>query len=90
MLNNFSSGWNKQFLPSKDFYGENNYAQIPGFYSVDYVIGYEINNLYIFLQVLNATNEIYGGLDATGYDIDLRFNQQLGSNMRIGLNFKFN
>jgi hemoglobin/transferrin/lactoferrin receptor protein len=62
-----------------------------GFVVFDVLVSYRFSkNLYGFCKVTNLTNKNYGGIEATGYDIDLRYNPQLGRNIRFGLSLVMN
>jgi hemoglobin/transferrin/lactoferrin receptor protein len=38
--------------------------------------------------MMNIFDAQYGGLNATGFDVDLRYTPQLGRNIQIGISFK--
>ncbi len=90
--NTLMSGWRRSFLPNKNYYNEQpEYPIIKGYFVTDLTYGYRVhNNLNMFIKVLNLFNTQYGGIDATTLDVDLRYNPQLGRNVRFGLSFMFN
>lgn len=47
-------------------------------------------NLNAFAKVINITNANYGGMEPSGYDIDLDYNPQYGRNIRLGLTMSLN
>jgi hemoglobin/transferrin/lactoferrin receptor protein len=67
------------------------YSETDGFFTIDLSAGFKFHkNLNIFVKVINLLNKEYSGINATGYDVDLRYNPQLGRNIRIGMNFMLN
>jgi outer membrane receptor protein involved in Fe transport len=90
--NTIMSGWKRSFLPNKEYYQLNSdYPNIKGYYIADVILGYRIHkNLNIFAKISNIFNSKYGGIDATSFDIDLRYNPQMGENLRLGLTFIMN
>ncbi len=65
------------------------YANISGYYNLDMVISFHINKqLEAYFKILNVFDNEYGGMDATGSDVDLRYNPQLRRNLRFGLSFR--
>ncbi len=68
-----------------------NQTKIEGFLDIDLVTGFKLNkNITVYLKVINLLDEKYSGIDATGYDIDLNYNPQLGRNFRFGMTFDMN
>lgn len=64
-------------------------AFISGYYTLDMTARYSFNkNLSTFLKVTNMFDEQYGGLNATGFDVDLKYIPQLGRNIQFGVSFK--
>jgi hemoglobin/transferrin/lactoferrin receptor protein len=37
---------------------------------------------------LNVFDKSYGGFNATGFDIDLKYTPQMGRNVQFGISFK--
>ena len=71
------------------FHGK--YSETNGFFTIDLATGLRLHkNLNIFFKVTNLLNKQYAGINSTGYDVDLRYNPQLGRNFRIGMNFIIN
>jgi len=88
---NWSSSWNRTYMPNADYYVNSDYIKIPGFMVYDGIFSFKLNkNLNFFIKMINIFNKNYGGIDATGMDIDLRYNPQYGRNTRIGLSFILN
>lgn len=87
--NVFMSEWyNRFFIPSNAFPGIEN--KTDGYYTLDTIIRYDLNkNLSSYLRVINVFNSDYGGIGATGFDIDLPYNPQYFRTFQFGLNFDF-
>ncbi|TAF66946.1 MAG: TonB-dependent receptor [Cytophagales bacterium] len=84
------TGWQRRFIQSA---GQTEFERnrIEGYYTLDFLARYSMNkNLSIFAKVTNVFNTQYGGIDATGLDIDMRSNPQLGLNTQVGVTFKLN
>ncbi len=91
IYNYWSSGWKRSFLPSIDYYVNDYYPNIDGYFTIDFVAGYRIHkNLNLFLRITNLTNKEYAGLDATQTDVDLRYNIQHGRIIKLGMSFLLN
>jgi len=90
--NTIMSGWKRSFLPYKEYYNLNpSYPNIKGYFTTDVTFGYRIHkNLNIFAKITNFFNNNYGGIDATSFDVDLKYNPQLGQNIKFGLTFIMN
>lgn len=91
----FQAAWSSkiQKLFSTDYgsfiFGD--YSETDGFFTIDVVGGFRFHkNLNLFVKVINLLNKEYAGIDATGYDADLRYNPQLGRNVRFGMTFILN
>ncbi len=64
------------------------YNETNGFFTIDAIGGFRLHkNLNVYLKIINLLNKEYGGIDGTGYDVDLRYNPQLGRNIRFGMTF---
>jgi hemoglobin/transferrin/lactoferrin receptor protein len=86
--NVWSSKWHRRFIPPHTSY-DSDFNTIAGYYTLDAVIRYKWSkHIDTTLKMLNVFNAQYGGIDATGFDIDLRYNPQLGRNVQLGVNFK--
>lgn len=82
----WSSKWNRRYISPVDILENTN--TVKGYFTVDAIVRYKLSkHLNTHFKVLNILNEQYGGIDATGLDIDLRYNPQLGRNVQFGLNF---
>jgi outer membrane receptor protein involved in Fe transport len=67
------------------------YSDTDGYFTIDLVGGFRFHkNLNIYVKVINLLNKEYSGIDGTGYDVDLRYNPQLGRNIRFGMTFILN
>lgn len=90
ILNYWASRSYRQFLPKADYY-LNDYNKINGYFTTDIYTGFRAHqNLNIYLKITNFGNKQYAGIDATGTDVDLRYNPQLGSRWTLGLTFILN
>jgi len=88
---NWANGWNRTYLPSANYYVDPEYTKIENFFTLDGIVSLRLNkNLNFFIKMTNIFDKNYAGIDATGMDIDLRYNPQYGRNTRIGLSFKLN
>jgi len=82
-----SSKWHRRYIAIASEYGSA-YNIVKGYATLDMVARYKWSkNVYTCLKILNVFNTQYGGIDATGLDIDLRYNPQLGRNIQLGVNF---
>jgi hemoglobin/transferrin/lactoferrin receptor protein len=85
--NVFSTKWHRRYIPLAKEYNDP-FNVVNGFYTLDVVARYKWSkNIHTHLKILNVFNAQYGGIDATGLDVDLRYNPQLGTNIQFGLNF---
>jgi len=67
------------------------YSETNGFFTIDATAGFTFHkNLNLYLKVINLLDKEYNGIDATGYDVDLPYNPQLGRNIRFGMTFILN
>jgi len=84
-----TSMWYRSYMPSEEYYYMP-YSQIDGYYSLDVSASYQISKqLNFFFKVINVFDTQYGGIDATGLDIDMQYNPQLRRNFRMGISFSF-
>ena len=82
------SSWINRFAPSFGLVN-NPLFQTEGYYTLDTRIHYQIGpQLSAYCQIDNVFNETYGGIGATGLDIDLPLNPQQRRNIRFGLMVK--
>lgn len=88
--NTYSDGWYNRFIPNAQFYKERSeFFYTQGYYTIDLTARYQISKfLSVFVKTTNLFNARYGGIDATGTDVDLRYNPQLGRNIQIGIGFR--
>ncbi|MCD4794018.1 MAG: TonB-dependent receptor [Bacteroidales bacterium] len=67
------------------------YSESNGFFTIDLTGGFRFHkNLNIFFKINNLLDKTHSGIDGTGYDVDLRYNPQLGRNIRFGMTFLLN
>ena len=67
------------------------YSDTNGFFTIDAIGGFRFHkNLNLYLKVINLLNKEHSGIGGTGYDVDLRYNPQLGRNIRFGMTFILN
>lgn len=82
--NVYCSKWARSYYISND----NGFYWAPSYYNLDIVFTLKINkNLSGIIKVLNALDAQYGGIDAIGMDVDLKYNPQLRRNIRLGLTY---
>lgn len=83
------TGWYRKFLPIGFDFTELGRAYIKGYYTLDFTGRYTFNkNFSAYLRVMNVFNEHYGGLNATGFDVDMIYMPQLLRNVQVGVSFK--
>lgn len=86
------SGWYRKYISSDINLGRGDdvfKAFIKGYYTLDMAARYTFNkNLATFVKITNMFDTQYGGLSATGFDVDLKYSPQLGRNVQIGVSFK--
>lgn len=64
-------------------------VETEGYYNIDIVARYSVNKfLSAYVKVMNVFDNEYGGIDATGLDVDLIYNPQLKRNIQFGVSFK--
>ncbi|GAB4329064.1 MAG: hypothetical protein OHK0038_03030 [Flammeovirgaceae bacterium] len=85
--NTFMSSWYRRYMIDElDFNDPNSKSK--GFYNLDLVLRYNFSKTFgAHIKVLNVFDASYGGIDATGLDIDMVQNPQLGRNIQFGINF---
>jgi outer membrane receptor protein involved in Fe transport len=84
-----SSEWYRKFeLSSKTL--DQWYSKTKGYSIFDLIVNYQITRQFnANLRITNLFNSDYAGIDATGTDVDLQYNPQLGRNIRFGLTYRF-
>ncbi len=86
--NVFAGNRFRRHLPSKTAI-QNEFFIIDSYYTLDLMARYRFNQHFeVFGRMINVFGETYGGIDATGLDVDMRYNPQLGRNLQAGLRFK--
>lgn len=85
--NVYMTDWVRRFVPNArtaDF-------RIDGYYNLDFIGRYQFNRSFgLFLKVKNVFDAEYGGIGATGLDVDLVYNPQLKRNVQFGASFQLN
>ncbi|TAH28949.1 MAG: TonB-dependent receptor [Cytophagales bacterium] len=62
--------------------------KVNGYHSLDIIARYKVSkNINTYCRVTNVFNQNYGGIDATGLDVDLRYNPQYLRMFQMGINF---
>ncbi|MBQ1883569.1 MAG: TonB-dependent receptor, partial [Bacteroidales bacterium] len=84
--NVYCSKWARKYYSSPD----NDFFWAPSYYSLDLSLGLHISkNLYGMVKVTNVLNTRYGGIDSKEMDVDLPYNPQQLTNMRLILSYEF-
>lgn len=66
-------------------------AKTNGYYTLDMLVRHYFNkNVSAYFRVNNVFDSKYGGIDATGLDVDATFNPQLQQNIQAGVSFRIN
>lgn len=88
--NVWMSKWLRVLIPFEEIY-EDPYESVDGFYTLDALINFSASDkLNAYVKFNNILDEKYGGLSATGTDMDLPSNPQLERSIRFGLTYNFN
>ncbi|SFE58401.1 TonB-dependent receptor plug domain-containing protein [Thermoflexibacter ruber] len=84
------SGWYRKYIDTDLDIGRELFKNfIKGYYTLDMTARYTFNkNISSFLKIINVFDAQYGGLNATGFDVDMKYTPQLGRNIQIGISFK--
>lgn len=81
------SDWYSRFLLPQNIINNAN-STVDGYYTLDMTVRHELNkNLKAYLRVMNVFNANFGGIGATGFDVDLPYNPQQLRTFQFGLNF---
>lgn len=81
------SGWIPRYVVN-DIRADYEQKRVKGYYTMDILLRYKLGkNLNTHLRVINVFNANYGGIDATGFDVDLAYNPQYLRTFQVGLNF---
>lgn len=89
--NIYMDNWMKAYLPSDTENIDKNYFTTDHFFNTDLVVNFKLGKqLSINSKIINLFNSEYGGIDARGMDVDLKYNPQLKRNIRFGITYKFN
>jgi len=85
--NIFMTDWFRRFTPNLEAFSNPLYKN-DGYYTLDLMASYQVNeNFSAYCRVKNVFDAKYGGIGATGLDIDMLYNPQLARNAQIGLRF---
>jgi hemoglobin/transferrin/lactoferrin receptor protein len=85
--NTFMSSWYRRYIIDEFDFNDPN-AISKGFYNLDFVMRYQITKTFsAYVKIINVFDSPYSGIDATGLDIDMVQNPQLGRNIQFGINF---
>lgn len=88
--NTLLSSWYRRYTPDVASFEQNDIFRTDGYYNLDVMARWQLNEyLSTFLRVRNLFNAMYGGIDATGLDIDMLYNPQPGRMIQGGLTFRF-
>ncbi len=80
------SSWQQRYTLNAN--QSNDASKINGYYSLDVLTRYKLSqNVSSYIRVTNVFNQNYGGVDATGFDVDLRYNPQYLRMFQFGVNF---
>jgi outer membrane receptor for ferrienterochelin and colicin len=83
------SGWYRRYVPVVTTKTSLPNQFIKGYYTLDFVGRfYFTKNLSSYIKIINVFDADYGGLSATGLDIDLYNMPQLGRNVQVGISFQ--
>jgi hemoglobin/transferrin/lactoferrin receptor protein len=83
------SGWIRRYTPNLQALENPNYRN-DGYYTLDLVTSYQVDRQFrVYARVKNVLDAQYGGIGATGLDVDLLHNPQPGRNMQVGLSYRF-
>ncbi len=81
------TGWYRRYIPNVQTDLDQQF--INGYYTLDFLSRYQFNkNLGAYLKIVNVFDTKYGGLSATGLDVDLHYMPQLGRNIQFGVSFQ--
>lgn len=81
------TGWYRRYITNVKTNLEQQF--IKGYYTVDFLSRYQFSkNLGAYLKIVNVFDTKYGGLSATGLDVDLHYMPQLGRNIQFGVSFQ--
>ncbi len=81
------SPWVRRYTPTRANFS-NSFFLNEGFWNCDITLHIQLNRNFRFMaRCINVFDARYGGIGATGLDIDLFNNPQLGRNLQAGLQF---
>ena len=88
--NTIMSTWTKAYFPPTAATNNANYFKTDGYYNLDLIFNFKISNQFTMnATIKNVFDSEYGGIDARGMDVDLKYNPQLKRNIRFGINYRF-
>ncbi len=83
------SGWYRRYVPSDVSLSSLPKQFIKGYYTLDFVGRYYFTkNMSSYIKVINVFDAEYGGLSATGLDVDMYYMPQFGRNVQVGVSFQ--
>ena len=87
--NVYMSSWLRRgLLREEQTTNELFFPETDGYYNLDVLARYQISkSLQGFVGITNVLNSEYGGIGATGFDIDLFYNPQLMRTFKFGITF---
>ncbi len=78
--------WYSRYVPSANF--DKKDVLVSGYHNLDFTVRYTFNSRFqAFTRITNVFNATFGGIGASGLDIDMRQNPQMGRFVRLGLSF---
>ncbi len=84
------SSWYRRNITTLEQYQKSD-AKTNGYYTLDMLVRHYFNkNVSAYWRMNNVFDTKYGGLDATGLDVDAIFNPQLRRNIQAGVSFRIN
>ncbi|WP_338764555.1 TonB-dependent receptor [Bernardetia sp. ABR2-2B] len=84
------SSWYRRNTFNIEQYEEDR-SQTDGYYTLDMLVRHYFNkNVSAYFRINNVFDAEYGGIDATGLDVDATFNPQLQRNIQAGVSFRIN
>jgi hemoglobin/transferrin/lactoferrin receptor protein len=87
------SSWYKRYFEDTDINDAKSLARakINGFSTLDMTTRWQFaKSISGFVKILNVFDARYGGINATGFDIDLRYTPQPGRNIHLGISINMN
>ncbi len=84
------SSWYNRSISTLEQYNQEE-SKTDGYYTLDMLVRHYFNkNVSAYCRMNNVFDTSYGGIDATGLDVDATFNPQLLRNIQAGVSFRIN